>query len=302
MNKLAIVIPYYKIDFFEENLKSLAVQTNKNFTLYIGNDASPENPLALIEKYFTESDFKYFGYQENLGGKNLALQWERILDNVSEDWFQILGDDDMIAENFVEEFYNNLPLAKKENANVLKFSQCFINESGIQTNDFTHYPKISSSKLIWRSKFIDHHRSSLSEHIFSTNSYKKHHFTTFPLAWFSDDLAVLEWSKGQNIIFIDEAKVFVRMSALNISSLTHNDVEKEKARCQYLEIILNKYSHFLTDEELRKEYDFYLYLAWKNKHKSKLKFLPIYLRIKPWFKIFTIPYQKYLLHQNSKIN
>ena len=302
MNQLAIVIPYYKIDFFEETLQSVAAQTNKNFTLYIGNDASPNSPLPLIQKYFKNADCKYFDYQENLGGKNLALQWERILDNVIEEWFQILGDDDVIAENFVEEFYDNLPLAKKENAKVLKLSQCFIDEKGIQTNNFTHYPKISSSKLIWRSKFIDHHRSSLSEHIFSTNSYKEHHFKTFPLAWFSDDLAVLEMSKGQYIIFIDEAKVFVRMSALNISSLTNNDCEKEKARCQYLEIILNKYSHFLTTEELQKEYDFYLYLAWKNKHRSKLKFLQIYLRIKPWFKLFSIPYQKYLFYQNSKIN
>ena len=52
MNQLAIIIPYYKIDFFEETLQSVAAQTNKNFTLYIGNDASPNSPLPLIQKYF----------------------------------------------------------------------------------------------------------------------------------------------------------------------------------------------------------------------------------------------------------
>ena len=88
-NKLAIVIPYYKIDFFEEVLKSIASQTDKRFTLYIGNDASPDNPLQLIEKYFPEGNYHYFDYQENLGGKNLAMQWERILENVKEEWFQI---------------------------------------------------------------------------------------------------------------------------------------------------------------------------------------------------------------------
>jgi len=39
---LAIVVPYYKLTFFEETLKSLKSQTNKKFKVYIGDDASPE--------------------------------------------------------------------------------------------------------------------------------------------------------------------------------------------------------------------------------------------------------------------
>jgi hypothetical protein len=39
---LAIIIPYYKLCFFEENLQSLAAQTDKRFKVYIGDDASPE--------------------------------------------------------------------------------------------------------------------------------------------------------------------------------------------------------------------------------------------------------------------
>ena len=45
---LAIIIPYYKIVFFEETLKSLSEQTDKRFKVYIGDDASPENPANLI--------------------------------------------------------------------------------------------------------------------------------------------------------------------------------------------------------------------------------------------------------------
>lgn len=49
--KLAIVIPFFKLDYFEKTLESLANQTNKNFNLYIGDDFSPETPLKLLEKY-----------------------------------------------------------------------------------------------------------------------------------------------------------------------------------------------------------------------------------------------------------
>ena len=47
---LAIVIPYFKINFFKETLESLN-QSCKNFKIYIGNDASQDNPDALIRQY-----------------------------------------------------------------------------------------------------------------------------------------------------------------------------------------------------------------------------------------------------------
>ena len=48
---LAIVIPYYKIIFFEKTLESLAKQTDKRFHVYIGDDGSPNAPLELLKKY-----------------------------------------------------------------------------------------------------------------------------------------------------------------------------------------------------------------------------------------------------------
>ena len=63
---LAIVIPYFKLTFFEETLLSLANQTNKRFKVYIGNDASPESPLLLLEKYKDKFDFVYHEFESNL--------------------------------------------------------------------------------------------------------------------------------------------------------------------------------------------------------------------------------------------
>jgi len=54
---LAIVIPYYKLTFFEATLQSLADQTDKRFKVYIGDDASPENPSRLLERYQGKFDF-----------------------------------------------------------------------------------------------------------------------------------------------------------------------------------------------------------------------------------------------------
>ena len=48
---LAIVIPYYKLTFFEATLNSLANQTDQRFKVYIGDDASKEDTTIILEKY-----------------------------------------------------------------------------------------------------------------------------------------------------------------------------------------------------------------------------------------------------------
>ncbi len=49
--KLAIVIPYFKISYFEELLLSLSQQTVQEFNLYIGDDNSPDSPYKIIKKF-----------------------------------------------------------------------------------------------------------------------------------------------------------------------------------------------------------------------------------------------------------
>ena len=45
---LSIIIPYYKISYFNYTLQSLANQTNKNFKVIIGDDNSSESPSQLL--------------------------------------------------------------------------------------------------------------------------------------------------------------------------------------------------------------------------------------------------------------
>lgn len=72
MNKLAIIIPYYKIAFFKETLQSLEMQTCKYFSLFIGNKVSPENPVNLIKETLKTTAFKYQIYTENIGSQNFV--------------------------------------------------------------------------------------------------------------------------------------------------------------------------------------------------------------------------------------
>lgn len=297
---LAIVIPYYKIDFFEETLKSVAAQTDKRFTLYIGNDASPNDPFPLIEKYFPDGNYHYFNYSENLGGKNLALQWERILENVKEDWFQILGDDDMVSENFVEKFYEKLPEIEKEKSNVVKISQCWIDEHSKKTKDFTSYPQTFSGLENFRHKFLEGHRSSLSEHIFKTETYRKYKFRKFPLAWYSDDYAVLEMSENQPIFFIDQAQVYVRVSPKSISGSENGEFEKKTAMYDFYGLLLTNYFKKLPKNYVYGKINQNIHLAYHNHWKINFPAAKIYWYNRDFRNLISLPKKMASLAKNRR--
>ena len=237
---LAIVIPYYKITFFEATLDSLKNQLNKKFRVYIGDDASPNIPKQLLDKFSNDFNFTYKRFDTNLGKVSLVKQWERCIDLINdEEWILILGDDDVLAENVVDEFYKNLENIENESIDVVRFATCKIDGNGVKTSGIYHNPKIESSiDFLFRGS-----RSSLSEYIFKTKKVKEIGLKEFPLAWFSDVLAVLEFSEFKNIFSISDAIVYIRISDESISGTNTNLILKSKAGFQYYHYLLSKKSN-----------------------------------------------------------
>ncbi len=239
---LAIIIPYYKLTFFEATLQSLALQTNKNFKVYIGNDASPENPERLLEFFKDKFDFEYIKFDTNLGSISLVKQWKRCFEMAkNESWTMILGDDDVLTENVVEAFYDNLQKIKTNNIKVVRFATQIITTNSDNTTDIFYHREIESTNEFFYKKHKGLTRNSLSEHIFDTNMLKKHFFYDFPLAWHSDDLAILECSNFDTIFTINKAILFIRISDLSISGNQNLKNEKSKATQFYFERLANLY-------------------------------------------------------------
>ncbi|MDR7208955.1 glycosyltransferase family 2 protein [Flavobacterium piscis] len=231
---LAIVVPYYKYTFFETTLKSLANQTNKNFKVYIGDDCSTENPMNLLEKYKSQIDFVYQKFDNNLGKNSLVQHWERCLNlSDAEEWFVILGDDDVLADNYIESFYNNIPIFSQE-YNVVRFASCNIDENGKQTSILFQNPVIESSVDF----FFKERRSSLSEYVFNKKKASETGFKDFPLAWCTDILAVLEISDFGNVYTINDSIAYIRVSDKSISGNKKLDKLKSQAAFDFLHYLL----------------------------------------------------------------
>ena len=253
---LAIIIPYYKLTFFEATLASLAAQTCQDFKAYIGDDASPEDPSNLIEKYKGQFDFVYHRFDENLGGTSLTKQWERCIAlSGNEEWLMILGDDDVLGENVVKEFYDNLPKISQRGNNVIRYATQIIDGNGELISDIYTHPKLEkATDSFWR-KFTGETRSSLSEYIFSRLSYEKFGFKNYPLAWHSDDMAWLEFSNFKNIYSINSAKFCIRFSDRSISGKKDNNVFKYMASIQFLRDLC-KLELFIREKHLELMYSY----------------------------------------------
>jgi glycosyltransferase involved in cell wall biosynthesis len=242
---LAIVIPYYKFHFFEELLESIANQTDKRFRVYIGDDQSKVDPTLLLDKFRGSFSFEYKRFANNLGGISLVKQWNRCLEMVEdEEWVLILGDDDTLSENVVEQFYNNLEEIQST-ASVVRFATYKIDETSQRISQKYTHPKLElATDFLFRDT-----RSSLSEFIFKKNEIQSIGFKDFPLAWFSDLLAVLEFSYFKSIYSINEAYMNIRISGFSISGSDNNQKLKAKATFEFYYFLLTeKKEHFAKNQ------------------------------------------------------
>ncbi|MET3020019.1 glycosyltransferase family 2 protein [Flavobacterium hydatis] len=246
---LAIVIPYYKLEFFRETLESLANQTDQRFKVYIGDDASPESPSYLLELYKNHFNFEYHHFEDNLGGISLVKQWERCMIMINyEKWLMILGDDDVLENNCVASFYKNLEEIEALKISAIRFSTRVINDKGDSISENYSHPKIESTGDFLMRKLNGGTRSSLSEYIFEKEIIEQIKFKDFPLAWNSDLLAVLEFSRWNNIFTINEAIVCFRLSGMNITSKKDNLIIKNNATFQFYFYLLQEQTHKLSKE------------------------------------------------------
>lgn len=249
---LAIVIPYFKLVFFEETLQSLASQTDNRFKVYIGDDASKEDPTDLLNIYRDKFDFVYHRFESNLGGMSLVKQWGRCIALLGqEEWIMILGDDDYLSDIVVEQFYRHLPEFISK-TNVVRFASRTIVEEENYKARICENPIWESATDAFYRKFKMITRSSLSEYVFSKKVYEKYGFYDYPLAWNSDDRAWLDFSEDKPIYSINEGLVCVRLSNLNITGKYDNFELKNASSVAFHKFLIqHKLKYFSKYERIK---------------------------------------------------
>ncbi|WP_167597904.1 glycosyltransferase [Leeuwenhoekiella sp. ZYFB001] len=249
MNSLAIVIPYYKLKFFRHTLESLASQSNKSFTVYIGNDGSPENPDCIISEYQSRISINYTDFKNNVGSTSLVNHWRRCISMVNDEkYLMILGDDDILDPDCIQEFYKVVDLIEKQNIKVLRYATRVIDVLGKPIGKEHYCVQYESSLEFFIKKLSGKARSSLSEYIFLLEQAKLSRLE-LPLAWYADDLLYLKASDFGTIYTINESKVNVRASSLNISGNKLLNRKKNIASNVFFHHLLTRFEDWFIERD-----------------------------------------------------
>lgn len=241
---LAIVIPAYKSEFLEETLCSLASQTCQDFSLYIGDDASPANLESIVAPFKTKMNIHYVRFAENLGRSNLVAHWERCIRLCNdEEWVCLFSDDDVMEKGCVEAFHNS---TIDDRVDILHFDIDLINENSALIRTCTPFPQHLSSAQFFDLLFRRQIDARMPEFIFRRSFLDTKGFVPFNLAWRSDTATVMTaaLSGGIQTIIGPACLVHWRASQSNISGQDKLKKAKNLVNIDFFNWVHDFFQHY----------------------------------------------------------
>ena len=237
MKRLAIIIPAYKATFLPAALDSIAAQSCKDFTLYIGDDCSPEPISDIVEQYRDKIELLYQRFDSNLGGKDLVAQWERcIAMSQDEPYIWLFSDDDVMEPNCVERLLKIIDTSH-DSYDLYHFDVKEINEEGTVTRTLPEYPQVLSAYDYYKGKTTGRYRSYVVENVFSRRIYEQScGFKNFDLAWGSDVATWCIFCGNKGMYKVHDAHVHWRRSSQNITPDKSRQTAERKlmAECNFM--------------------------------------------------------------------
>src|SRR5690606_29055294 len=248
MPQFSICIPAYKSQFLDECIQSVLQQSLSDFELIILNDSSPK-PVKQVVSTFSDKRIRYFENERNVGAVRLADNWNRCLALAEGTYIVIMGDDDLLAPDYLSEF-SRLISAYPE----LDTYHCrsrIINEDGkplMLTPACPEYERVCDH--IWH-RLRQLRAQYISDFVYRTETLRRlGGFYSLPLAWGSDDITAYRMSVERGIAHTNKPVFNYRSNRFSITS-TGDDLEKMQANMlyeQWLEDFLQNYRPHPTEE------------------------------------------------------
>ena len=220
--KFTIGIPAYKAKFLTECIDSILAQTYTDFELIIVNDASPEDVDSIVKNY-DDKRIRYYRNEKNFGAENVVDNWSKCLSFAKGEYFVLMGDDDKMEPNYLEEFTNLI--CKYPNLGIYHCRTKIIDEKSefiTLTEARAEYESVYS--MIW-------HRMNgalqyISDFVYHTETLITNGgFYKMPLAWGSDLISAYIASIHKGIANTNKPVLNYRRSSSTISSTGSIDLK-----------------------------------------------------------------------------
>lgn len=230
MPEFSICIPAYKSRFLRECIQSVLRQTTTGFELIILNDCSPE-PVKEIVQEFHDIRIRYYENEENTGALRLTDNWNRCLRLATGNYLIIMGDDDRLQPDYLEEF--SRLIGGYPGLDVYHCRSTIINDAGEPLQLTPSHPEFEHvCDHIWH-RLRQFRSQYISDFVYRSDSLRQRGgFYHLPLAWGSDDITAFMAMATKGIAHTQKPVFEYRSNALSITS-TGSDLEKMRANLAY---------------------------------------------------------------------
>ena len=212
--KFTIGIPAYKAAYLKECIDSILSQSCQDFELIIVNDASPENIKGVVCNY---QGIKYYENDVNFGAVNVVDNWNMCLSYAKGEYFILMGDDDKLDENYLEEF--NSLIKKHPDCGVYHCRTIIMNEVGEFVTVTEPRPEFESVYDSVFQRMQENRLFFISDYVFHTATLRKNGgFYKLPLAWASDDISSFIAAEQNGIAHINKPLFMYRRNPQTIST------------------------------------------------------------------------------------
>jgi glycosyltransferase involved in cell wall biosynthesis len=216
MTTFSIGIPAFKSIFLKECIDSILSQNYANFELIIINDCSPY-PIKEIVSEYTDERIRYFENIINTGAENVVDNWNKCLEKSTGDYFILMGDDDKLDTNYLEEFINLI--RDYPNLGIYHCRSKIINEESVPVSITTINPKFENVYDFILSFLQPGHRQFISDFVYRADELKSvGGFYKLPHAWASDYLSALIACRNKGIAHTNQAVFNYRTNRYSITS------------------------------------------------------------------------------------
>lgn len=241
--QFSIVIPAIKAQYLRQAIKSVLVQSVNDYELLVLDDCSPHN-LGLVVEKMADARIGYFKTPENLGAKDPSRTWNYALGLVKGDIIILLGDDDELAPNYLEEM--QCLTGNHPSASIYRARLRLINPVGGVFEYGWSLPELETwdEFLYFRQNHGRLH--STSEMAVRTKALRDMGgYISMPLALGSDDLTWMELALEHPIVSTNKTYACWRRHQESISSA----VWAENHQAKYLAGLYSKIEEFLKKNE-----------------------------------------------------
>lgn len=178
MNKLSILLATYNGEkFLSELIISLLKQTYDDFKIFISDDCSSDNTIAIINKFTNEYPNKIVNLTSGIRFGNARDNFFYLLSKVDSELYMFCDQDDVWMTNKIEETINSYDkLPNKEIPILIHSDLCVVKKDlSVINNSFFNMMKLSTKNYSWRNYLVQNNVTGCTMLInnIAANYYKK---------------------------------------------------------------------------------------------------------------------------------